>query len=215
MSEERMDFHYLVDVDYDSSRSNCSCDGYCRCSRITNVKINPITEEQLQEIVKYLCNKYKIKDAIHQYGIDRIVHLLKMYDTNKYEINVGSGYYGEEIRNVFFNNDKHLEKMIDKLLKSAEPVEYLLELEYSNVLPCLENLKWEIKEVPFEKVRFGQKYHMMKIQCDNPYDGEVHNIIGITTYKTGYYQLWDGYHRYAAAKEQSPETVCVLVGRKK
>jgi hypothetical protein len=95
----QINFYYNgVTVYYDSDRENCNCGSICRCQRIINTKIKEIN---VFDVTKTIINNYKQKlNEIDHYCINRVLTILKVWDPDNWDINVSSGYYGEEIQSV-------------------------------------------------------------------------------------------------------------------
>ena len=96
---EKMNFQYNIELKYDFGRNNCDCDGPCRCGIIDNAKIESINIESI-------CNKISThlfginSTIINNYCIDRLFRIDEMYDESNWYIDIGKGYYGEEIKGV-------------------------------------------------------------------------------------------------------------------
>ena len=137
-----------IDVDYNREysceSSGCDSEGICRCSTIYDSHITYVDVSTLVNIIydmiydnsKSSERQNKINDIfgitkeLEIYTIDRVIRKALIYDKNIWEINVGGGYYGEEIESVELD-DKYADKL-EKILSEAlsintvkERVEYL------------------------------------------------------------------------------------------
>lgn len=201
-NENRFDlnFEYIVDLDYDRTRYNCQCEDICRCSTISNARIVSCNNYR---VTKHICDFYNLTSTIDQYCVDRIVSIYRLYDTNSYTINIGGGYYGEEIHGVYINEsiatkiNEHIQQ-IKSLSSLKDKVEYILKLEYGYLIDGLDG-NWEIATVKKTQIKFGNREHYHKldrIAIDSYSEYDLPRGIGIKNCDE--IRLIDGYHRVSA-----------------
>jgi hypothetical protein len=193
-----------VDIEYENGTDECHCgNNYCRCSTIVNTKVTSI---KISDLVTRIAGS--LKDAVDLYCIDRILHIYKVYDSDLWNVNVCSGYYGEEIKDVTLCDmvagdiEEHLNKVL--ALKSLnKKIEALLDLEYGYLLPELADCHYSIKPIDKKDLDL-QREHYTKLDrsvvesyIDYPYPR------GIVLAKDSKYRLIDGYHRTSAVKNGS------------
>jgi len=114
---ENFDLQYVMNVTYITSypQGACTCteDDFCRCTVIEEedvaINANPMNSQLLFDL--FIENKIKYEREqklsemfdgvdINLYSIGRIISINKLYDKDSYEINISSGYYGEELDSV-------------------------------------------------------------------------------------------------------------------
>lgn len=223
-------FHFNgIDIsykrDYNCSLVGCDDYGICRCSYITEEKIEKI---DITIVVKYIYDtvfnnslymkRNKIIDAvifntnkdIDIYTIDRIARICKLYLEKSWDINKCAGYYGQEIDSVKINNDIYTD-FNSKLeiafsLGLKERIEYILNLEYGYILPELENKNYKLVTINKSDIIFGSDGHLKKVSkkdLKHYLDSNYNSIRGIVVEKSGKYKLIDGYHRcFSTNKEK-------------
>lgn len=222
-----------IDVDYNREysceSSGCDSEGICRCSTIYDQHITYVDVSTLANVIydmiydnsKSSERQNKINDIfgitkeLEIYTIDRVIRKALIYDKNIWEINVGGGYYGEEIESVELD-DKYADKL-EKILSEAlsinsvkERVEYLLQLEYDYILPELKNKNYRIVTIDKSNITFGNDTHLKKVSkkdLEFYSDSEYTGIRGVVIKKDSKYKLIDGYHRISRTNR---ETVRVI-----
>jgi len=225
--------YYGVDIDYDRNSSNCSCGDYCRCSVITNAKINDIDERYIKSgIIKDICKEFKkeTQNEIFLYCVERVLACGKFGEKDYYDINVSNGYYGEEIRSIDFQNADAVSNNLISLFKIKKPIDwvkFVLEIEYGFLLDDIKNSK---KVILIEAMKdnlivpnetYATKLNKEKIQ---EYDDHHRNYpIGIyravgfegmdknRTIVPHKYNIMDGYHRHRAFKNSTDKTCKIIV----
>jgi len=211
-------WHYSSGVDYDyDTYSNCEaegCDGICRCSRLTNLRVTHVNINYFADSVSNNMNLNQ-KDPQHlilRYCVDRILRLHKAYESSVWNVDVCSSYYGEEVCGVSLDSDlaNNLKREFKKLLIAKNPIEFVLKQEYDHLLPELENENWELRKVPFKNLHLGAIRHMQKI---NRKESKIYeNYIGALAVclpaedEPDHYRVIDGYHRVTAMKRHHPKT---------
>ena len=227
-SFEKHNWQYHLDVEYDSHNdcyaSGCNDEGICRCGRITNPHIEGINRESIiQAIINVLMGAPYgggVHTDIQAYCIDRIVrNILNVYHEFEWDIEVGGGYYGEEIDSVSLESAPGIATKVKELLQlktDKERIFHTLILEYGRVLPKLEALdRWYIEELPMKSVLLPQQEYKKKLST-NQIEAYKDWILprGLVVAENGGYRVIDGYHRTQAAINQKLDTALYLVGRK-
>jgi hypothetical protein len=220
---------YYVDYDYDTSYScedsGCDNEGICRCGSIENAVVNPIN---ISEFAKKMYELYnpptkdktilrdrKIKslfdssiEEINIYCIDRICRVLKVWDLNKWEVNVCGGYYGDEVDSVKFEDVVKLAEKIEAVLELSsvkEKIEYVLTVEYGSILPELKDKEYSLIEISKDDVIFGSEGQYKKVSTEDltHYSNkEYSGIRGLLLPKGEKFRLIDGYHRMFATNNK-------------
>ena len=196
---------YFVEIEYDTDRSNCNCEGMCRCSRIVNAKITSVS---LDSIFKQLSEG---KNKIDQYVIDRAIRIHKLYDTSLYSISIKDSYYGQEIGSVDLSMttaskcEKDI-KRITNLKNITEKVKAILTLEYGYLLDSLKHKTFNFITIEKDQLLFGQRDHYIRLEKDIVDQYKNHTLpcgVIIKDCETqDRYRLIDGYHRCAAASDK-------------
>lgn len=200
-------FQYIVDYDYKRTDCDGSCreyNDYCRCTKLYDAKVKSVNG-----IYEYILD---FGESIEQkYILDRLYSIHKMYDCYNYDVQIGGGYYGQEIYGVTFNEFDKLCENLDRLFcmdfKSA--ILALFELEYNFIPDFILDLKFEISKFPLNYINpvMTKKNNINCIlNCDIPiaviyYDGNKHSII-------------DGNHRINKALLEKIRYVDVILCRK-
>jgi hypothetical protein len=213
INSEHNNFQYTIEYSSDSDRSNCECDGICRCSKIVNVKIISVSTSA---IVRQIVEQNNLKcNEIELYCIDRLVRFFKMYETSSWDATIGRGYYGEEIKDITFNHYEKVCQVLNEMLrkKSDKKIEYVLIKEYGYLLDSLKNAKYEIKEVLLSNIHLKQDY-VKKVSSEDFYsDSEYTMIRAIVRPEEGIkgkFRLVDGFHRIVSTQK---EKIKVLIAK--
>jgi hypothetical protein len=208
----KTDLSWIVDYDYD--RSGCTCNDWpCRCTTIENTRINKVNA---REVVKELYDRLsRTADDGDKYCFDRICYAFNVYDKYLYEVETCGGYYGEEIRGVWFENEEKVFDAYYEMLELKTPLEkiqYCLKLEYGYLLDCVESAtSADIIEVSTDKIRPPQKEYFIKV--DKSVIEEYKNRelpIAVCIMDGDKYRLIDGYHRFVANKDKDRVKIIVL-----
>lgn len=232
-----IDLQWIVDLNYEHnyscSASGCDEEGICRCGTITNESIESY---DVSKISKFIYDEiynddsiqakrdYKISNILgnitkdlNLYTIDRICRKYKIW--NNFNIKIQASYYGEEIGSVTLskNFQKELEKELELALSIdniKDRVEYLLILEYSDLIERVKNREWEILDVSLDAIMTGNKSHIKNVFNGNNYYSEYKKdeIHGVVIIENGNLKLIDGYHRISNAKKMNFDKVKVIIG---
>lgn len=217
----KVDFHYSgVDITYD--RSECTCDpdrdsgDYCRRTRIISTKVKNVEIEKIKAnltMLKKSGGKPLKLHPLDNYCVDRLLRSHKIYDKDLWEIEVESGYYGEEIGGVFFKGQENLFADIEKLLKlqkNEEKMEFVLGREYGYILDVLKNKTWEISTIfKNQIVQKQETYHKKVEKCDFYKDWKL-PVCVVLDLSDGKYRMIDGYHRLVMSEN---DKIDVIVAR--
>jgi hypothetical protein len=220
-------FRYCTDYDYDTytscHESYCDEEGICRCSTIQNahvisVKIPDMVDEIYSELFDDSLSTKRnsiintilggVSKEIDIYTIDRILRINKVYDPSNWEVQVCGGYYGEEIDDIILEDTVALkiEDQINEALSIIDlksRIEYLLTLEYGQILPELQGCDYSIEMVERDSIIFGSDEHYRKVNTKNLEhysDKNYTGIRGIALVKDGRFRLIDGYHRSSTSE---------------
>ena len=234
-----MDFNYSgVDVNYNTRYSckeyGCNQEGICRCGQIVDEEV---TDVDLSYIVENVYNTFfedddkktrtrdeKINEVIFGtgkdfdiYTIDRILRSSKIWDKNIWKINVGGGWYGQEVDSVKIISTvaSKLEMQLFEALSInsfTERMEYLLMLEYGKLLPELEDCLYEIIQVKKEDLILGSKSNVEAVKDEMLTYGlkhyeEYNGIKGVVIPKGDKFRVIDGYHRIYVNKNNYPKVI--------
>lgn len=201
-------------VDYDYNRSGCTCNDWpCRCTKITEAWINNIN---VNKVIEELYRKHSRTDShIDMYCFDRICSVFEIYNKDLYEVRTGRGYYGEEVYGVYFENEEKIFNTYCEVLESnsaIEKIKYCLELEYNYLIDCVEfATSASIIEASPHNINLPQMNYFIKLEKNVIEDYKNRTLPIAVCIKDGSkYRLIDGYHRFAANKEQDSVNIVVL-----
>jgi hypothetical protein len=218
----RNDFKYSVSYNYDTvyscEESGCNLEGICRCgcvvnTYLSNVDISALTSNIYSEIFdnsistkrhNTINSLWGITTDIDKYTIDRILRINKVWKPEFWEINVGGGYYGQEVSDVVLTEDV-VQKLNTQLKKAfdidnlTKRIEYLLELENGFILDDLKNKSYQISVIDIKDIIFSNPEHKRKIlieELEHYSDKNYKGIRGIVKKDShNKWKLIDGYHR--------------------
>ena len=232
-----VDFNYCVDYDYNNyyscSESGCNEEGICRCGVIENAYVESV---DITSITNKIYDSYNdnsistkrnstinsilggVSKEIDIYTIDRILRINKVYEPSNWDVQVCGGYYGEEIDDVILEDSvaKKIENQLEdafNIIDLTERIEFLLMLEYGELLPSLQGCKYSIETVERDSIIFGSDEHYRKVNSKNLEhysDKKYQGIRGIALVKGDKFRLIDGYHRSSTSENR---TIKLLVGR--
>lgn len=196
---------WSVDVDYDTERDceNNGCDGICRCSTITNTKIDDIDVSWTDfKLVDEKGKKVPIKKGpsdIEKYCLNRLIVIHGGFDEDNYEIIIDRGYYGEEIGGITFEDSNSLIDDANELLEldtDLDKVLFVLLKEYSYIPTLIESVTdAEVIALPLSEVQPSHGSGMMKAQDNYIYRVENEDeFMGIIFDS---HLLIDGNHRFS------------------
>jgi hypothetical protein len=224
----RNDFKHMVSYDYDieysCEESGCIEERICRFGYITNtyiksVDVSSIVTNIYSEIFdnsistkrhNAINSLWGISKDIEKYTIDRILRINKIWKPEFWDINVGGGYYGQEIDEVVLIEDmvlklnSQLEKVfeIDNLTKR---IEYLLELENGFILDDIKDKKYVVSVIDIDDVIFSNTEHKNRVlieELEHYSDKNYKGIRGIVKKDGNKFKLIDGYHRLSKTENK-------------
>lgn len=199
---------YSNSVSYDYSTINdcglngCNIEEACRCGVIVDLKITSVNFSNVVNSIYSNIENFnpnvKENEILIKYGIEVIAKKNELYDKNNYEVNTVNGYYGEEIGNIDINSSNFEKELLTflKIKNNNNKIEYLLKLEYTEVLPEYKDKIWDTKTVPIDKIKVNEDYIK---RLKNEALGYLTNICDKTVLvkkEGGFYKLIDGYHKY-------------------
>ena len=234
-----VDFYYNgTEVNYNTSysceESGCDQEGICRCGQIVDEQIvyvdlsiivRKVYDEFFDDVdTKTINRDNKINQVLYgtgkdfdYYTIDRILRISKIWNKNIWDIEVGGGWYGQEIDSVKLQGTiaSKLETQIYEALSInsfTERMEYLIKLEYGNVLPELEDCSYEIIQVKKEDLILGSESNIKSVKDEMLINGLKHyedynGIKGLVLQKGNKYRVLDGYHRIFVNKDNYPKVI--------
>lgn len=212
----KTDLSWIVDYDYD--RSPCTCNAYengdyCRCTTIEHAWVEDIN---VRDVVNELYRRHSRTDSyIDKYCFDRICHAFKIYDKYFYEVETCGGYYGEEVKGVYFENE---EKVFDAYYEMLamntvlEKIQYCLKLEYGYLIGCVESAtSAAIIEASPNNIRPPQTEYFIKVDKDMIEEYKNRDLpIAVCVRDGDKYRLIDGYHRFVANKDRDNVEIIIL-----
>lgn len=212
-----INFNYCgIECDYDKEY-NCDeagCDMICRCAKIIGEEITSIN---LIAITEYILSNFMFKkdiSTIDIYCVERILRYHGLHNKDAFYISVERGYYGDEINEITISHNANLESDIFNYLKlktNKEKIEFVLNMEYKNLLPELKNRKWTIKTIPTKVLSTNKEYNnMIKRSNSSQYDGWTLPLGIALDNGNKTYRLIDGYHRVSSSHD---EKIKMIVGK--
>ena len=212
----KTDLSWIVDYDYE--RSACACKAYengdyCRCTTIEHAWVYNVN---VNNVVNELYRKHSRADSyIDKYCFDRICYAFKIYDKDFYEVETCGGYYGEEVKGVYFDNEEKIFNAYYEMLTLntvLEKIQYCLKLEYGYLIDCVESATSAvIIEVSPNNIRPPQKEYFVKVDKSVIEEYKDRNLpIAVCVRDGNGYRLIDGYHRYVANKERDNVEIVIL-----
>jgi len=201
----------FYDYDYEISRDcfNHGCDGVCRCSRYSSLKLNSIDVNAMIYCIKTSLRKNdkRKENKLFLYCLER---LCNQYTVDCFSLNVVNGYYGEEINGVVLDDESLIEQFL-ALNNPTEWVEFYLKQEYGYVLEDLKNLNWIIEKVDLKYIVVPNTYRKLNRKTVEKYCKQYKNDF-LSCLTDCNYKLIDGYHRVQASKELNKQKIwCVRV----
>lgn len=222
-------FKYHLEYDYDTNRycseHGCDDEGICRCSSIENAKVIDIRiPSVVNEIyANYFDNTLSTKrnstintilggvtKEIDIYTIDRILRINKIWNPEFWNINVGGGYYGQEINEIFLTEDivQILNTQLDKAFdidNLTERIEYLLELENGFILDDIKGKEYKVLIIDIDDIIFSNNEHHKRViieELEHYSDKNYTGIRGIVQKDGVKWKVIDGYHRLSKTENK-------------
>jgi hypothetical protein len=221
---------YETQGTYDCENHGCRDEGICRCYKIYNVEISKIdvlsiTMDIYSQIYNTKSKQYKRDNKLNKilfgfdsdieiYCIDRVLRNHKIYNTDLWEGNWSSGYYGDELDSITLNSgvfNKIIESLstLTTLGTLKEKIEYVLNGEYGYLLDVLKNKKYRVEKVKTSDIVFAQTEYHKKIDKNlNFYDDSKYDLIrGVCLLNDDKYKVVDGYHRLTNTKKNDVKII--------
>jgi hypothetical protein len=231
----RNDFKYMVSYDYDTiyscEESGCNEEGICRCGHITNtylnkVDISAIVTNIYSEIFdnsistkrhNVINSLWGISKDIEKYTIDRILRINKVWKPEFWDINIGGGYYGQEIDEVVLIEDmvQSLNSQLEKAFEIdnlKERIEYLLELENGFLLEDIKDKKYQLSVVDIDDIIFSNTEHKRRViieELEHYSDRNYSGIRAVVKKDGSKFKLVDGYHRLSKTENKLVKVLVV------
>jgi hypothetical protein len=201
-------------VDYDYVRSGCTCDDWpCRCTTIEETWINNVNVNQ---VIEELYNRHS-RDVsyIDKYCFDRICYAFKIYDKYLYEVETCYGYYGEEVRGVWFEDEEKICNAYYEMLAldtDLEKIQYCLRLEYNYLIKLVEHAtSASVVEVFTSDIFPAQNEYFVKLSKNVIEKYKDRNLpIAVCVRDGNKYRLIDGYHRFVANQDKEKVDIIIL-----
>lgn len=188
---------------YDEDDDGYECDhDYNRCRVVESVEVNSIDHDRL------------VRDAIPDqnplalYILDR--YLRRELNGNTYfSFEADRGYYGEYVSEITVDIDLH---SLNYCVDVTNQFQLVLFNEYQHLLPNLEKVEeWKVIEVSvWDLIPTSNKIDKGIVESYKGRD-EVFPVGIALPCGAGKYQLFDGHHRFEAAKRDGRDTVKVVV----
>lgn len=231
----RNDFKYSVSYNYDTEysceESGCIEEGICRCGYITNtylynVDISALTSNIYSEIFdnsistkrhNTINSLWGITTEIDKYTIDRILRINKVWKAEFWEVNVGGGYYGQEVSDVVLTENivQKLNTQLEKAFEIdnlTERIEYLLELENEFILDDIKDKNYTISVIDIDEIIFSNPDHKRRVlveELEHYSDKNYKGIRGIVKKDGKKFKLIDGYHRLSKTENKMVKVLVV------
>lgn len=231
----RNDFKYSVSYNYDTEysceESGCIEEGICRCGYITNtylynVDISSLTSNIYSEIFdnsistkrhNTINSLWGITTEIDKYTIDRILRINKVWKPEFWEVNVGGGYYGQEVSDVVLTENivQKLNTQLEKAFEIdnlTERIEYLLELENEFILDDIKDKNYTISVIDIDEIIFSNPDHKRRVlveELEHYSDKNYKGIRGIVKKDGKKFKLIDGYHRLSKTENKMVKVLVV------
>jgi len=210
-------FLYVVNTDYSRDyhcyEDDSYCEDICRCSTLSDVCVEDVN---LTNIANYIAKNVVLApidsncnccEEFFEYAIGRLLVIYKMYDCDNWYVEVGGGYYGEEIDDVTIENKDFINDVIVcSQLSGSDRIRFVLEKEYGFLLSKLEDVTFSVKNINTKNIVMANESYGEKV---TPYS-EDFDIMGVCQEINGKYRLIDGHHRYSYALKKELNKVKVL-----
>lgn len=210
--------HVSLDYDFSTNCSAAGCTGVCRCGRICDLKLG---ELDIEDLVKRYADENEREGEMDLYGTERILRRQRI-TSDDFEVSICNGYYGQEIDRVLLDPakakqaDREVGQFFSLVGDTTQQTQWLLVREYGYLLPQLQDLRFEIQEVPTSRLHFGAEthYHKLDSQQVKEYQRPSGLTIprGVVVEADGRFRVVDGYHRLSADKSSGHKKLRVLVG---
>lgn len=231
----RNDFKYMVSCGYDTIYSceedGCDEDGICRCGCIINTHLNDVYVSSIVDNIyseifdnsisikrhNAISSLWGISKEIEKYTIDRILRINKIWKPEFWNINVGGGYYGQEINEIVLTEDivQILNTQLDKAFdidNLTERIEYLLELENGFILDDIKGKEYKVLIIDIDDIIFSNNEHHKRViieELEHYSDKNYTGIRGIVQKDGVKWKVIDGYHRLSKTENKLVKVLVV------
>jgi hypothetical protein len=213
------------DYDYVRDCSTYGCDSICRCGRYENLRVTAVTPSvanfEIERPYKDKAGRTRKKayavSTIESYCIDRLLRIFKAYDPSLYTVSTSSGYYGEEIDGIHFDQPLALCTAVQQVLlleKDVDKVKFVLQQEYQFLLPQVKAAsRVDVRVVELSQVGLNEEYasRLKKDALAQTYAFADEVPVGILRKVTGGFMLVDGYHRFHALLQGAVKSASFIV----
>ncbi len=210
--------NYYTKLDYKTSYDcdQYGCNDICRCGSIKNEKV---VDVDLNKLINFIIDEVrpskrseKISNILDlsdpdKYCVSRVLSILKFWDYGSYEIEIDSGYYGENITGVYHNSYDGVIDHCSKILSMNsinEKIRYVLNLEYGFVNFnskdfVLTNI--DINSIDKRSINKNHRKSVIKKRISY-YINDYYLPKGIVRRIGDGYSIIDGYHRIFSSKQK-------------
>ena len=212
----------FVDYEYSTNREECRCEDMCRCGTIENPEVLPSITTYFG-VLNRLCDIKNTTEITLEHNL-LLRFLKKTIDCECFEFDISSGYYGEELNDISYNDPDFNKKVRTFVnLPRTQQLKEVLNLEYGYVLPEIDiHQEWEFEKVPIDSIKsnphvqpykeiveeYGWHIHWGIWRTSKDYKQvknykRINQILKLfapltTNLANNKYHLVDGYHRLAA-----------------
>lgn len=208
------DFRYEISIDYSREIKG----NYGRESTIHNAQVEEgispsgFAKSFIDQFSTDNFSEYR-QDLTALYALRCVGSIHEVWNPGKYQINIGKGYYGDEIRGVRHKDGNQMYNRIQKVIQDhvhyedyTTAIYQLLEWEYGYVLDHLKDKELELVETPVGDLRTPNKHYAGKV--DKIESGIQHDIpVGVYAD----FEVVDGYHRLATLRKSYDDDKVVWV----
>ena len=140
--------------------------------------------------------------------------IFKTYDPINYSVNTTHGYYGEEIASVTLDKDDFvnaIQHMLE-LPSNVEKIKYILETEYSFLLPnVISATTCEIECIEIQDIKLNDEYIFRLKKNNNTAQYNKKLPAGVVMWENDRYRLIDGYHRLTSMMQDKVTSTSYVV----
>jgi hypothetical protein len=202
----------VVEYDYDHD-GWCGCnDDYCHHHKINNAEVKEVNVDYIVKELVGDCN-----DVIAVYCIDRVVRNSNLPDIDSWEVDIGEGYYGEQVDGVLLEEGvkKQIVKQLtelNSLTTDIDRIKKVLEYEYGYILPKIKDLTTaKVVSVNLYDVKLLNDEYLRKVSKETvDYYQSYELPRGVCMKESDKYSLIDGYHRMFSALKYKVARVVII-----
>jgi len=213
------DFKHSINYDCDFYDGPPDDDGYCRSGTVSNHRIKSANLEFLSESLLKAKRGESKSRTILRYCIERVLTAFRIYETDAWDFNVVSGYYGQELGSVLLTReraDKIRQALVELVSKPTDRdrVLFTLECEYGYILESLKSRHMcRIEVVKLSDIVMPQEsYHSKVMRQDLDFCDEERELpIAVCREAGEKYCVIDGYHRTIFAQTIKKRKATIIV----